>query len=108
MEQNEKGGFDQWAILDLFGHQRLAGHVTDATVAGAGFIRIDVPGPDGNPLWTRFLNPSAVYGISPVSKEVALKSAAAFSEPPVHPWEFKQLGNERQTDLSGFYPEDRE
>jgi len=94
VEQSEKNGFDQWAIIDLFGHQRIAGHITEAQIAGQGFIRVDVPGPDGETLWSRFLNPSAVYGISPVSMEVALKSAAMFSEPPVHPWELKQLTSE--------------
>lgn len=36
-------GFDQWAIVDVMGHQRYAGRVTEETLAGAGFIRVDVP-----------------------------------------------------------------
>jgi len=36
--------FEGWAILELMGHRRLAGRLTEALVAGAAFIRIDVPG----------------------------------------------------------------
>lgn len=40
---DEKPAFEGWAILELMGHRRLGGHVSEATVAGAGFLRIDVP-----------------------------------------------------------------
>lgn len=33
-----------WAILELMGHRRLAGYVSEQEIAGAAFIRVDVPG----------------------------------------------------------------
>jgi hypothetical protein len=31
-EQTEK--FDSWCLIELFGHQRIAGRVTETTIAG--------------------------------------------------------------------------
>jgi hypothetical protein len=35
--------FEGWAILELMGHRRLGGYLREQDVAGAAFIRIDVP-----------------------------------------------------------------
>lgn len=32
-----------WTILELMGHRRLSGYVTEVEVAGAGMLRLDVP-----------------------------------------------------------------
>ena len=34
---------DQWAIVELFGHQRIAGKISEHAVGGCSFVRIDVP-----------------------------------------------------------------
>jgi hypothetical protein len=36
---------DGWAVLELMGHRRIAGRITEVTIGGAGFLRIDVPSP---------------------------------------------------------------
>jgi hypothetical protein len=33
--------FEEWALLELFGHQRLAGRVTEQQLGGASFVRVD-------------------------------------------------------------------
>lgn len=35
--------FTGWAILELMGHRRLGGYLSEQEIAGAAFIRIDVP-----------------------------------------------------------------
>ncbi len=35
--------FSGWAILELMGHRRLAGYVTETELAGQGVLRLDVP-----------------------------------------------------------------
>ena len=40
----ERKAFEGWAILELMGHRRLGGLVTEQEIAGAAFLRIDVPG----------------------------------------------------------------
>jgi hypothetical protein len=50
-EQQQK--FEQWAIVELFGHQRIAGLVTEQAVGGCSFVRVGVPETPNNPAWTR-------------------------------------------------------
>jgi len=79
--------FEEWAKLELFGRQVLAGRVSEQTIAGAGFIRIDVPAAGELPGFTRFFYPSAVYGITPTTEELATKLAHAYRENPISRYE---------------------
>ena len=65
--------FVGWAIVELRGHRRLGGRVSEATVAGVAFIRIDVPHPNDSTLVraTHFYSPTAVQAITPTSEETA-------------------------------------
>ena len=40
---SDKNGFNEWALVELFGHQKIVGKVTEATLAGGAFLRVDVP-----------------------------------------------------------------
>lgn len=88
--EQDKDKFDQWCVLDLFGHQRTAGHVTEATIGGCSFIRIDVPEKDDK-YRTEYYGNGAVYSMRPVSEEVARKIAEGAST-PVSAWEISRLG----------------
>lgn len=84
----EEEKFEQWAIVELFGHQKIAGLVTNAQIGGATFIRVDVPKVEGKSNeFTRFYNPSAVYGINPVSEEIAKQMANRIDSKPVVAWD---------------------
>ena len=43
MDQQPEKAFEQWAIVEIFGHQRIAGKVTEQTIGGCSFVRVDVP-----------------------------------------------------------------
>lgn len=68
--------FDSWAIVDVMGHQRFIGRVTEQVIAGQGFIRVDVPDVDsedpGAVSFTKVLGAKSIYMIEPVTKETAL------------------------------------
>jgi hypothetical protein len=68
---NDNQAFDQWCIVELFGHVTLAGRVTEQTIGGCAFIRLDVPEVDGQAAFTKLLGQGAIYSITPVSEEVA-------------------------------------
>lgn len=79
-----------WAILELMGHRRLAGYVSEQEVAGKGFIRLDVPGADKEgDGWhaTQLYSPAAVYCITPTSEETARDVAVTSQPAPVQRWE---------------------
>lgn len=84
---NEKAeSFDCWAVVELFGHQQIAGKVTEQTIAGQGFIRVDVPEDNGQG-YTRLLGHGAIYSIIPTSEEVARAFARRNFTRPIQPYE---------------------
>lgn len=83
-------GYEGWTILELLGHRRLGGYVTEQTIAGHGFLRLDVPGPDGKNA-TQFYSPTSVYALTPTTEETARAVAALAFPKPVERWELPQL-----------------
>ena len=83
-------GFEGWAILELMGHRRLGGRVSEAMVAGSAFIRIDVPHPNDSTLFraTHFYSPAAVHSITPTTGEIACAIARGGPE-PVSRWDLR-------------------
>lgn len=84
---SESDPIDGWAIVELFGHRRLAGRICQVEMFGAAFLRLDIPG-DGPDDWTTQLyGGAAVFCVSPCS-EAAARAVAARAQPePVHTWE---------------------
>jgi hypothetical protein len=80
--------FEGWAVLELMGHRRIAGKLTEQTGGCfAGLLRIDIPGPDGAIAATQFYSSAAVYCITPTTEEIARHVAARNVPEPVHAWE---------------------
>jgi hypothetical protein len=74
--------FDEWAVVEIMGHKRFAGHVTEQAVGGASFVRVDVPEitlPTGDVLqpFTKLFGASSIYCISPCTEETAKAFAAS-------------------------------
>lgn len=91
METSKRETFEGWAILELMGHRRLAGRLSEATIAGGAFVRLDMPKQDGTEV-TQFYSPSAVYCITPTSEELARRIAAGVSfTGPVSEYELPRL-----------------
>jgi hypothetical protein len=76
------------AVLELMGHRRLAGRVSEVLVGGATLLRIDVPRKDGSTV-TQFYSVSSVYCITPTTEEIARAVALANPPEPIHPWELR-------------------
>ncbi len=87
----EPSKFSEWCVLELLGHRRLAGKVTEEQIAGAGVLRLEVPGDDGQPDVTQFYSPSALYCITPVTEEIARAMAKRYRPEPVHRYELPAL-----------------
>lgn len=101
-EQVVKETFDCWAVLELFGHVRLAGHVTEATIGGCSFLRVDVPDAEGNTQFTRYLGNGAIYSMTPVTEEVARRVGNGSAQPPVKPWEMPRALPPASSETSEF------
>lgn len=87
----ENKRFELHAVVELFGHTRMAGKVSEQTIGSASFIRIDVPETNMQPAFTRIVNPSAVYAINPVTEEVAIDMAQRLDEKPINAWDIRKM-----------------
>lgn len=79
-----------WAILELMGHQRMAGYVKETTIAGAGMLEVRVPECEGAEAFTRYVSPSSLYALTPCTEATARRCAEAFRPKPVNEWELPQ------------------
>lgn len=94
MSETQK--FESWAVVELFGHQRIAGLVTEATIGGCSFVRVDVPeqpeipasqwnsARPALPAYTRYFGQGAIYALNPCSEEGARYTASEIrARPPI-------------------------
>lgn len=80
---------DVWAIVELMGHVRHAGILTEEEKFGAKVGRVDVP--DGDRFVTFYFGGASIYRISIVD-EAAARAVAKFQAPrPVQPYEMPAL-----------------
>lgn len=93
MSDNKTNSFNEWALVELFGHQKIVGKVSEATLAGGAFLRCDVPEFNGNPAFTRFYGPGAIYSINPVTEEIARGLMTQYRNVPVNRFELPQIAD---------------
>lgn len=85
MAEVEIPKFREWAIVELMGHVRIAGLVTEEERFGAKLGRVDIPTADG--FVTQYFNGSSLYRLTPTTEEIARAVAASNQPTPVHRWE---------------------
>ena len=97
---DERPIYDGWAILELMGHVRLAGRITEESHFGVALGRIDIP--NGDTFTTQYFGGSSIYRLTPTTEEIA-RSVALHNQPePVRMWELpKARAIETEEDLGG-------
>ncbi len=100
--------FETWALLELYGHARLAGLVSEQTIGGVGFIRVDVPEVQRQAMhwldggkhetvvetlagFTKFYGPGALFSITPTTEEIARAVACSIASRPIQQFDLPQL-----------------
>lgn len=105
----EQNGFEGWAIMELMGHRRLAGHVSEQEIAGAGMLRIDVYDGDGEqPYATQFYSPQALYALTPTTEEIARAMGRTGKPRPVRRYELEPPATRGEFGDEPFTEEDEE
>lgn len=95
-----------WAVLELFGHQRVAGKVSEQVFGGAALIRVDVPEVvvsewdyDETPpvrrqrliqAHTRSFGAGAIYAVNWCDEDVATEAARGIKHEPLKPYQSKE------------------
>jgi hypothetical protein len=90
---------DQYAILELFGHARIAGRISEQVFGGAALVRVDVPEvsyvereynkPERTvtiPAHTRSFGGAAIYAINWCDEAAAKLAAQSIKARPIQPY----------------------
>jgi len=78
-------------IVELFGHTRIAGMVSEQTVGGASFVRVDVPAIGEESTFTKLYGANAIYSICPVDEGTMRAAAQSYKAAPVERWRFEHI-----------------
>lgn len=76
--------FESWAIVELMGHRKLAGFVSEVTMFGVVLMKIDVP---CDPPVTQYYGGPSIFSLTPTTEELARAAAKASRPTPVHRYE---------------------
>ncbi|WP_207000657.1 hypothetical protein [Trinickia mobilis] len=88
--------FEQWAIVELFGHQRIAGRISEQTIGGCAFVRVDVPALPADDTYiatqafTKLYGNGAIYAMSFVDEAAALMAARQLRLQPISAFELRR------------------
>ena len=82
---------DTWATVEIMGHRRFAGRVTEQQVAGATMLRIDVPDTEEIPGFVKLYPAHSIYGITLCTEAEARRAAADFHSRPLDGWMMRAL-----------------
>ena len=79
--------FEQWAIVDVMGHQRYVGLVSEQVIAGQGFVRVDIPKTADVEGWTKLIGTASIYAITPVDEAIARQMAEGAKSKPIEAYQ---------------------
>ena len=88
---------EEWAIVEIMGHLRRAGRISEAQRFGANLLQVDIPIPGETPdetiFVTEYFSGGSIYRLRPCSEEVAREAARQIGDPrPVMPVGFRLAG----------------
>lgn len=77
---------DCWALVEIFGHTKVAGRVTSRKVGVNVMIQVDVPRGDTEFSYSQLFSPQAIFSINPTTEEWCrrwAKAAAQYDRAPL-------------------------
>jgi hypothetical protein len=93
--------FEHWGIVELMGHQRAAGRLTEEMIGGANMLRVDVPNGEG--FRAAYYGSSAIYALHITDEKVARAAAGGMGARPPYAYEIDSALRR----LTGPRPEER-
>ena len=84
--EQTQSAYEGWAIVELMGHNTIAGYVCEQSQYGVAMLRVDVPGNESQAPFSKFYGGSSIYGITPTTEEIARHAASRLAVRPVSHW----------------------
>lgn len=78
-------------LVELFGHNRISGMISEHALGNSVMIRIDVPETNQNPAFTKFVNPSSVYALNPIAEEMMHQMAEEIKAKPIQFYDLQDV-----------------
>ncbi|MEW6506374.1 MAG: hypothetical protein AB1432_01380 [Bacteroidota bacterium] len=66
--ENNQDTIETWAYIEIMGHCRIAGRVSERKVGMQVMLQVDVPKPDDGFSHTEIFSPSAIFSIKPTTE----------------------------------------
>lgn len=80
--------FEAWGLVELMGHQRVAGQLSEQPLGGGNLLRVDIPNGDG--FRTAYYGSSAIYAVHITDEAAARKLAGNLGARPPYAYELSQ------------------
>lgn len=96
-------------LIELYGHGKIAGKVSEVAVAGSALIRVDVPAVEGQAAFTKYYGVGAIYAITPTDEATMLAAVNGMKPKPVERYQFALPGlipRPTLSDESGEFDDD--
>lgn len=77
---------ETWAYVEIMGHSKVAGRISERKVGINVMLQIDVPKPDEGFSHSVIYSPSSIFSIQPTTEEWCRKWVKARIEYPVLPY----------------------
>lgn len=79
--------FEIWGLIEIMGHQKYAGKIMEQTVAGAAFLRVDVPASEGREAFTKIFGAGSIFCMTPMTEQLARGLAQNLKDVPINVWD---------------------
>lgn len=73
-----------WAVVEVMGHRKYAGMLSEEELGGDTFIRIDVPASDDSESFSKLFGKGAIYCITPTTEEATRALIKQIQPQPLH------------------------
>ncbi|PRY10303.1 hypothetical protein CLV24_11431 [Pontibacter ummariensis] len=87
-QETEK--FENWAIVEVMGHTKVAGLAKTVSFGNTVMLRVDIPETAKQPAHTKMYGMSSIFSISPVTEDVARSHAEAWNLQPILAYEVQR------------------
>lgn len=96
----EKETIEQFAVVEMMGHRKIAGAVKQSELAPGALIRVDVFGANGEIERTEHVGSSAIYDITICSEQTAKAAAIAHNPQPSFAYDILRQREDRQLPMA--------
>jgi hypothetical protein len=78
----EKAKLEQYAIVEMMGHRKVIGKITESDIGTGSLLKVTVLGKDGEPERTEYIGVGSIYCLTIVTEEVAKSASSHYSPEP--------------------------